>query len=142
MMRVAPKAVRTYTLPAGASATLADHRGVLAVRRVRMAASAAIGLIGRHDRDHLALVRYLEDVVAEHLACSAHLVVHGHVPLVDGDRDAGCARELVQVLARPPRVGSRKQRTSGAASSTAATSAVERRRVGEDVGREREPLAR
>ena len=40
---------------------------------------------GRYDAYHLALVGYLEDVVAQHLAGAAHLVVHGHFQLVDAD---------------------------------------------------------
>ena len=115
--------VSSTTMPFGLGGDLADPRGAGAERVGAQRGERGIGLVGRDDRDDLALVGDVERVDAR---------AGRRRPLTAGSTGSSVsssttARSVsrassLQTVPTPPRVGSRSQRVDGAASSRASTS--------------------
>ena len=109
----------------------------------RIAASSALGVVGGADRDQLALVGDVERIEAEELAGGRHLAAAPEWR----PRRASCRRPTgaaisFSVVARPPRVGSRRHVDVRHRRQHRRDQAVQRGGVGLDGGRRRSRFSR
>ena len=132
-MRLEPKAVRRVTeARMRFRANRPDDRGLFAARiPLAWRSQHAAGILRGDDRHQLSFISDIERVQAQQFARSPDFLAHRGILrssiliLTPGF----APRFRLRVLERPPRVGSRRQRTFDDTASISATSAVQRRGV-------------
>ena len=87
--------VRSTTMPSGSAAISPMTAAPAPSGWARIAASAGVDLVGRHDRDDLALVGDVQRVDAEQVAGAVDRRVDRQRRLVEHDGEAGVAGQLV-----------------------------------------------
>ena len=111
-MRRPPRDVSSRTSASGSRLNDADDAASAAERACVKRFERCLGGLRRDDGDQLPLVGDVQRVDAEHLACAGDLRADGSACLVEHTASPHRARNSFSAAARPPRVGSRIQRTA------------------------------